>query len=604
MPSISIRQANGKSRLYPLYKKVTSLGAGEENDIQFDDRELEETHALIHFDGMGFYVEPVSRKAVVDVNGRRVKKRTRLAHRDVLSLKEVESTFLLYDEPAQRDEDITAEQLEAYEKLHSFSRELATKYKVPDLLNSLMDHIISLTNADKGFLILVEGGSLEVKVARNMKRETVLNAEGQISDSIVEKVIRTKESVIVSDALNDNEFASSLSVINLKLCSVMCVPLLDRGTLLGLLYVGNDNVVNLFNRKHLGLLQVFAGQASLIVANALLVNDLQLRNATLQEQIAGIRFGSIIGNCFAMREVYRRVEKIAPTDVTVMIEGQTGTGKELIAHEIHLRSGRAKGPFVVINCGAIPENLLESELFGHVKGAFTGAIQTRMGKFQQADGGSLFLDEIGEMPINLQVKLLRVLQEREVTKVGGNRSDLVDIRVIAATNKDLEAAVRNGEFREDLFYRLNVVALHLPPLAERGDDVLLIATFLLEKFCKDYGIVPKGISREAAVAMKKYQWPGNIRQLENRLKKAAILSDTALISPEDLDLMPEVLQPILPLAEAKEEFQRRYINEVLELNNGNRTKTARDLGVDPRTIFRHLEKESGRGDKDLESDEE
>jgi len=293
-----------------------------------------------------------------------------------------------------------------------------------------------------------------------------------------------------------------------------------------------------------------------------------------------------------MREVYRKVEKVAAADVTVLIQGETGTGKELIAKELHNRSPRRNGPFITINCGAIPENLLESELFGHVRGAFTGATNTKPGKFQLADGGTLFLDEIGEMPLNLQVKLLRVLQEREVTKVGGTKPDIVDIRVVAATNKDIETAVANGEFREDLLYRINVVALHLPPLRARGDDIVLIATYLIEKYCKEFNVKSKGLSREVAIAMKKYAWPGNIRQLENRLKKAAILSDKAMISPEDLDLIPEVLNPILPLAAAKDEFQRRYINEVLELNNGNRTKTARDLGVDPRTIFRHLEKEA------------
>jgi len=295
-----------------------------------------------------------------------------------------------------------------------------------------------------------------------------------------------------------------------------------------------------------------------------------------------------------MRSVFRKVEKVAATDVTVLIQGETGTGKELIAKELHSRSPRSEGPFVTINCGAIPENLLESELFGHVKGAFTGATATKPGKFQLADSGTLFLDEVGEMPLNLQVKLLRVLQEREVTKVGGTRPDYVDIRVVAATNRDLEEAVKEGEFREDLLYRINVVTLHLPPLKERGEDVILIANYLLDKYCEEFGVAEKSISREAAVAMRKYAWPGNIRQLENRLKKAAILSDKAMISPEDLDLLPEVLTDIQNLSDAKKAFQRRYINEVLELNDGNRTKTARDLGVDPRTIFRHLEKEAER----------
>ena len=293
-----------------------------------------------------------------------------------------------------------------------------------------------------------------------------------------------------------------------------------------------------------------------------------------------------------MQEVFRKVEKIAPTDISVLITGETGTGKELIAREVHNRSPRAGKPFVTINCGAIPENLLESELFGHVKGAFTGAVANKPGKFQAADGGTLFLDEIGEMPLELQVKLLRALQEKVVYRVGDTRPETVDIRIVAATNRELEKEIAGGRFREDLYYRLNVVNVELPPLRERGDDVLVIARYLLSRYSREYDAKVKGFSPNAAVAIRKHNWPGNIRQLENRIKKAIVLCESTVIGPEDLGLTGDVLPQILTLAEAKEKFQRDYINEVLELNNGNRTKTARDLGVDPRTMFRHLEKES------------
>jgi transcriptional regulator with PAS, ATPase and Fis domain len=244
---------------------------------------------------------------------------------------------------------------------------------------------------------------------------------------------------------------------------------------------------------------------------------------------------------------------------------------------------------VVINCGAIPENLLESELFGHVKGAFTGAVATRAGRFQAADKGTLFLDEIGEMPLHLQVKLLRALQERQVTKVGDNKAESVDIRVVAATHRNLEQMVKEGSFREDLYYRLNVVQLHLPPLRERGEDVVVIANFLLQKFADEYGKKIKGFAPKSLVAIRKYAWPGNVRQLENRLKRAIVLCESKELSPQDLDITSEDLEDILPLEEAINRFRKRYIDEALERNGGNRTKTARELGVDPRTIFRHLE---------------
>jgi len=282
---------------------------------------------------------------------------------------------------------------------------------------------------------------------------------------------------------------------------------------------------------------------------------------------------------------------VATTDISVLITGETGTGKELIAREIHRRSNRAEGPFITVNCGAIPENLIESEMFGHVKGAFTGAIASRSGKFMQANGGTLFLDEVGELTPALQVKLLRAIQERVVYRVGDSKPEKCDIRIVTATNRNLEAMIKTGEFREDLYYRLNVVNLWLPPLRERGEDIFIIGKALLSKYADELGSPVRGFSPAALAAIRKYEWPGNIRQLENRIKKALVLCDKTLLGAEDLDLGPEALAPILPLEKAKEDFQRKYVLEVLERNNGNRTQTARDLGVDPRTIFRYLERE-------------
>jgi transcriptional regulator with GAF, ATPase, and Fis domain len=371
---------------------------------------------------------------------------------------------------------------------------------------------------------------------------------------------------------------------------VMCAPLMQKGDVFGVIYLGNDNVVSLFDDRALEVLTVFAAQASLLVQNAMLLDSLRRENLSLKEAVSSRQYGELIGSGASMREVYRRIEKVAGTDISVLVSGETGTGKEVVAREVHRRSQRANGPFVAVNCGAIPESLLESELFGHVKGAFTGAVATRVGKFQAAQGGTLFLDEIGDMPPSLQVKILRALQDRAVTKVGDNRPEPVDLRVIAATNRVLEDEIRKGAFREDLYYRLNVVSIQLPPLRDRGEDLVVIGKYFLQKYSKEFGAKVRGFTPGALVAMRKYAWPGNIRELENRVKKAVVLAEKALVSGEDLDLRPELLEPILPLAQAKEEFQKRYINEVLDRNAGNRTKTAKDLGVDPRTIFRHLEK--------------
>ena len=590
MPSLRLTAPGQSPTIYHLHKKITSLGSSRDNDIVLPDPLVPDGFA-IHFDGQTYTVFAPKKTEFV-VNGKKRSKH-KLTHDERLVIGSVDLKFAMVDDVAPQPDEAanTIADLDAYTKLYEFSDQLMHVRDLTELLDRLMDAVIQITNADKGFLILAEGETLDIKVARNLNRENIADAISQLSDSIIAKVVKTRRPVIISDAMSDDEFSGAKSVMHLKVSSVICTPLLDRGRLLGLIYVGNDSIRDLFQDQTLRVLTIFAAQAALIVANALLLDELRVDNKRLHERLEAYRFGEIVGTSPPMQAVFRKVEKIAPTDISVLITGETGTGKELIAREVHNRSPRATKPFITINCGAIPENLLESELFGHVKGAFTGAVSNKQGKFQAADGGTLFLDEIGEMPIELQVKILRALQERVVFRVGDTRPESCDIRILAATNRDLEKEIHNGRFREDLYYRLNVVNVELPPLRVRGDDVLVIARYLLSRYSREYDAKVKGFSPNAAVAVRKHNWPGNIRELENRIKKAIVLCESTVIGPDDLGLTGDVLPQILTLAEAKDKFQRDYINEVLALNNGNRTKTARDLGVDPRTVFRHLEKE-------------
>jgi transcriptional regulator with GAF, ATPase, and Fis domain len=590
MPSLRLTAPGHPPTVYHLHKKITSLGSGPDNDIVLPDPLVVDGFA-IHFDGQTYTVFAPKKTEFV-VNGKKRSKH-KLSHDERLTIGSCDLRFAMVDDapPIEAEAAETVADLDAYTKLFEFSDKLMHLRDLGELLDALMDGVIQITNADKGFLILAEGETLDVKIARNLNRENIADAISQLSDSIIAKVVKTRRPVIISDAMHDDEFASAKSVMHLKVSSVICVPLLDRGRLLGLIYVGNDSIRDLFAEPTLRVLTVFSSQAALIVANAMLLDELRVDNKRLHERLEQYRFGEIVGTSQPMQQVFRRVEKLAASDVSVLITGETGTGKELIAREIHNRSPRATKPFVTINCGAIPENLLESELFGHVKGAFTGAVTNKQGKFQAADSGTLFLDEIGEMPIELQVKLLRALQEKVVFRVGDTRAESVDIRILAATNRDLEKEIAGGRFREDLYYRLNVVNVELPPLRVRGDDVLVVARYLLSRYSREFDAKVKGLSPNAAVAIRKHNWPGNIRELENRLKKAIVLCESTVIGPDDLGLTGDALPTILTLAEAKDKFQREYINEVLALNNGNRTKTARDLGVDPRTVFRHLEKE-------------
>ncbi|MFO0562701.1 MAG: sigma 54-interacting transcriptional regulator [Polyangiales bacterium] len=598
MPCLRWIGAAGRGQLFPLYKAVSSIGRAGGNDVCLDAGGVADYHAQIVFDGRDFSLDEVDPVAEIQINGKR-KRRARLQHNDKILIGTAELVFSLLEEAeapggkgASKD-DVAHAEIVGLRRLLQFSERLLVTRDVQSLLESVLDGAIEVTGAERGFVLLLRDNKPEVRAARNLRQENIPDAVRQLSDSIVAKVIETKRPLIVADAMNDTAFARSDSVMHLRLSSVLCAPLMAGGELLGLLYLGNDRVANLFPSRSLDVITIFAAQAALILQNALLLDSLRSDKTELEKKLKDQRFGEIIGSVPSMLEVFRKVQKVAPTDIFVLITGETGTGKELIAREVHNRSSRANGPFVVINCGAIPENLMESELFGHVRGAFTGAVANRIGKFQAADKGTLFLDEVGELPLPLQVKLLRALQERVVTKVGDSKPERVDIRVIAATNRDLEEEIKKANFREDLYYRLNVVNIYLPPLRDRGDDIIVIAKSLLQKYSTEMNKPVKGFTPNALVAIRKYEWPGNVRQLENRIKKGLVLCEKTLLGPEDLDLTPEQLQPIVPLDKAKEEFQRRYILEVLERNNGNRTKTARDLGVDPRTIFRYLEKEGG-----------
>ena len=308
------------------------------------------------------------------------------------------------------------------------------------------------------------------------------------------------------------------------------------------------------------------------------VNDLK---AQLDEKYG---LGNIVGSSPAMQRVFRMVRQAAPTDATVLLEGPSGTGKELVARAIHNLSPRAKGPFVAVELAAISPSLLEAELFGHEKGAFTGAVARRVGRFEAANHGTIFLDEISEMPLEIQVKLLRVLQEREFQRLGSNDSVKTDIRIVAATNRDLAAYVRAGKFREDLYYRLNVIDLHLPALKDRAGDIPL----LVGRFLKEFG--GKTISPEAMKLLEAYPWPGNVRELRNAVEKMCVLSPTGEIGEEDVpDEMKRGGARTLSTAGTLEETEKEKILAVLEEVGGNRTKAAERLGISRRTIYRKLE---------------
>jgi two-component system NtrC family response regulator len=353
---------------------------------------------------------------------------------------------------------------------------------------------------------------------------------------------------------------------------------------------GNDSRENALAAIRRGAVDWYAKPIQLEELRVILRRALHIRHIELAQSPGAPpsrkRYHRLVGESEPMRRVFALVQRVAQTDATVLVSGENGTGKELVAHAIHQASLRREGPFVPINCGAIPEQLLESELFGHERGAFTDAYRTREGKFELAEGGTLFLDEIGELPTHLQVKLLRFLQDHIVERVGGRDPIRVDARVVAATNRDLAAMRAEGKFREDLFYRLSVVSIVVPPLRERGDDLRLLSEYFLEFFGRHHKRRIRGFTQAALRAMAAHPWPGNVRELENRVQRAVILSQDAYLRPEDLDLAGSGGEesPRPTLQDARDQTERALLVEALTRNAGNVTRAAKDLDISRPTL--------------------
>jgi transcriptional regulator with GAF, ATPase, and Fis domain len=405
---------------------------------------------------------------------------------------------------------------------------------------------------------------------------------------------------------------------------VLCTPLILHGEKIGAIYVDHRFHDAEFSTEEMALVDEFRDLAALAIGNARLFEEVEAQrkrllelNQRLEQEVAAQQeemesyrqrlrelkprdkykydYGEIIGHSAAIREVFALLDKIIPTSFPVLIQGESGTGKELIARAIHVNGPRSKQPFLSENCGAVPENLLESELFGHVRGAFTGADRTRDGLFQRASGGTLFLDEIGEMPHAMQTKLLRALQEGEVRKVGGGKVEKVDVRIIAATNRDLRQEVEEGRFREDLFYRLNVVAIRLPPLRERRDDIGPLIQHFLEEACDDAGVALKEIRPAAMSRLVAHDWPGNVRELQNEVKRLVAMADDE-IGPELLRqlkagarLSPSASRGGLAGRTLKD-IERQAIVETLKLTGGNKAETAKRLGISRRALYDKIDK--------------
>jgi transcriptional regulator with GAF, ATPase, and Fis domain len=414
-----------------------------------------------------------------------------------------------------------------------------------------------------------------------------------ISRTLVERVMAERSAVLANDVFQSGgPWRGVGSVTSARIQSLMAVPLAAPEGILGTLYADTLQPGVTFDARHVEVLAAAASIAGSALADVRRLERLRAQNRRLEESF----HTAMVGDAPVMREVARRLARVAPTASTVLLRGESGTGKEMAARALHRGSPRSGRAFVAINCATLSETLLESELFGHEKGAFTGAVARKAGKIEAADGGTLFLDEVGELPLALQAKLLRVLQEREYERVGGSRPLRADVRLIAATNRDLERAIREGTFREDLFYRLNVISITLPPLRERREDVPRLALHFAALSSRAVGRPVDGFTPEARACLLRYDWPGNVRELANAVERAVVLGDGKLIRPEDL---PESLLetgaterggrgpgPVGAYHESVNGFKKQLILDAVAAADGNVAEAAARLGLNPTYLHR------------------
>jgi Nif-specific regulatory protein len=611
--------------VFPLEKQETSIGRDPKNSLCINEHWISREHCLIRKEGKRFKVIDLDSHNGTFVNGTRVKERL-LQHEDRIGFAGAIFMFL------EREADTTAQGAEVRlgvdaspfgptvqlrredavylhpEKLSKtrlapdrlerdlgvllrISRALATARDVTELQREIISQLFEIVPAERGAILV--GPRDEGRVfASSFGMEREGKRSVAVSRTIVGQAMNNKAAILSNRVTESPKLRNARSLTSRGVQSVICLPLVRGDQVIGALYLDSKDPKARFQEDQLELLTAIAGIAAAALENAHELDDLTAENLRLRQDYDLEH--SMVGESPRLTEVHRFIAKVAPTDTTVLIHGESGTGKELVARAIHLNSSRSRSILVKIDCATLTENLLESELFGHERGAFTGAISQKKGKLEIANGGTVFMDEIGELPTALQAKLLRVLQDREFDRVGGTRPIPVDIRVLAATNRDLAEEVRKGTFREDLYHRLNVVALTLPPLKDRRDDIPLLANYFVTKFSGQAKRRVTGISPEAFALLEGYDWPGNVRELENTIERAVVLGSTELILPEDLpETLTDIAAPGESLATSStsyhsgmREAKKTLIMDAVKKSKGNYTEAAKSLGLHPNYLHR------------------
>jgi transcriptional regulator with GAF, ATPase, and Fis domain len=478
---------------------------------------------------------------------------------------------------------------QALASLFRLALEMGTAHNLSELAETVIDSMMESTAAELVAVTAIKEGTRETEMIRHRYRDPDKKTYHKFSQWVGSEVIRTKEAILAENVQNNPTLKNRDSISDLRASSLICAPVLFEDTLLGLLHIYGTAAKHPFSQDDLEFTVAVARQFG-IVWKQLQRQD-KLAKANQELKVVLKQESELVGASRPLQDIQEKIARVATTNATVLIRGESGSGKELVAREIHFSSTRKDGPYVTLNCAALTETLLESELFGHEKGAFTGATDRMIGKFEAADKGTIFLDEIGEMSLSTQAKFLRVLEGHPFERLGGNNQIRVDVRVVAATNRELEEAVRAGQFRKDLFFRLNVVEMRVPPLRDRPEDVAVLAEHFLKRFIRETGRKLRGFSPDAITKMEQYGWPGNVRELRNIIERAVALSNGPIIDASDIwlssiDLEPKRGIPFEPIT--LEELERRHIEKMLEHTNWNKSQTAELLGIERSTLDRKI----------------
>jgi len=611
-----------KGSVFALDASEFSVGRNPSNRLSVSDPSLSRQHCVITARGSEFEIRDLDSRNGTFVNGVPVHERV-LEDGDEIQIGNSLFLFLAEEEPATPEPAVRLEERAPLsgatvllrsedsryfqpEKVATITlpamrvaRDLKALVKISTTINSvrkldllereLMDCVFDVVPATRGAILLTGESPDEFSSVFSWDRAEGPVSPFPVSGTVVRKVIEEKVGLLSADVTGDATLEDARSLLLTETRSLLAVPLTVFDRVLGLIYLDTADPRARLDKDHLELMTAVAAVSAIALENARHVERLEDENRRLKAEI-NIQH-NMVGESAPMRSIYRFVSRVAPTDSTVLITGESGTGKELVARAIHRNSSRSAKPFVAINCAALTETLLESELFGHEKGAFTGAVAQKRGKLEVADGGTVFLDEMGELAPALQAKLLRVLQEREFERVGGTRPVHIDVRVIAATNRNLTESVKAGAFRQDLYYRLNVVSVEMPALRQRREDIPLLAAYFTARASERSKRHVRGVSPEARACLMNYDWPGNVRELENSIERAVVLGASDFILPEDLpEAVLETEQPagasIAQYHEAVAEAKKQVIMRAVEQAGGNYTEAAKLLGVHPNYLHR------------------